>query len=53
MKRIIPILLILVLLAGCAGARDTMDRASRLLKEPVISEIRIIPVIGARTMAEK
>ena len=30
MKRIIPILLILVLLAGCAGARDTMDRAMAL-----------------------
>lgn len=30
MRRIIPILLILVLLAGCAGARDTMDRAMAL-----------------------
>jgi hypothetical protein len=30
LKRIIPILLILVLLAGCAGARDTMDRAMAL-----------------------
>lgn len=30
MKRIIPILLILVLLAGCAGAQDTMDRAMAL-----------------------
>lgn len=30
MKQIIPILLILVLLAGCAGARDTMDRAMAL-----------------------
>ena len=30
MKRIIPILLILVLLTGCAGARDTMDRAMAL-----------------------
>ena len=30
MKRIIPILLILVFLAGCAGARDTMDRAMAL-----------------------
>ena len=30
MKRIIPILLILVLLAGCAGTRDTMDRAMAL-----------------------
>ena len=30
MKRSIPILLIFVLLAGCAGARDTMDRAMAL-----------------------
>lgn len=30
MKRIIPILLILVLLAGCAGVKDTMDRAMAL-----------------------
>ena len=30
MKRIIPILLILVLLAGCGGVKDTMDRAMAL-----------------------
>lgn len=30
MKRIIPILLTLVLLTGCAGAKDTMDRAMAL-----------------------
>lgn len=30
MKRIIPVLLVLLLLAGCAGMEDTMDRAMAL-----------------------
>ena len=32
---------------------DTIDNGSRLLKEPVISIIKIIPVIGALTIAVK
>ena len=32
---------------------DTIDNGSRWLKEPVISIIKIIPVIGALTIAVK